>query len=143
MIRSSSPWAWNLIGLDSTSSRRRCWVRCTLIGTDPNDPWLRCDTAGSSENSSRAPAMGGGGSPTLTARSYGRSGPGVSLFESGPEAFGGDMGVDLRAGQRGVPEQILYGPQVGAAVEQMGGRRVAQVVRAGVREAGGAGGGGH
>ena len=41
----------------------------------------------------------------------------------------GDQGVDLRRGHRGVSEQLLHHPDVGAAFEQVGGERVAQHVR--------------
>ena len=41
----------------------------------------------------------------------------------------GDQRVDLGGGHRGVAEQFLDDPDVGAAVEQVGGERVAQRVR--------------
>ena len=46
------------------------------------------------------------------------------------QPLGGDVGVDLRGGQRGVAEQLLHGAQVGTALEQVGGRGVPQPVRA-------------
>ncbi|ANH38959.1 Peptidase family M23 [Nocardioides dokdonensis FR1436] len=53
-----------------------------------------------------------------------RSGSGVCLPVGGAEPVGGDMGVDLGGGQRGVAQQLLHGAQVGAALEQVGGSRV-------------------
>ena len=45
------------------------------------------------------------------------------------------MRVELRRGQGGVAEQLLHRPQVGAALEQVGGGGVAQPVRADVGRA--------
>lgn len=45
-----------------------------------------------------------------------------------PQAFGGEMGVDLGGGDRAVPEQGLHAAQIGAAGEEMGGEGVAQDV---------------
>ncbi len=53
-----------------------------------------------------------------------RSGPGVCLPVGGAEPVGGDVGVDLGGGQRGVAQQLLHGAQVGAAFEQVGGSGV-------------------
>ena len=47
-----------------------------------------------------------------------------------PEPLGGDQRVHLGRGDRGVAEQLLHGPDVGAVVEHVGGARVAQHVRA-------------
>ena len=41
-----------------------------------------------------------------------------------------DMGVALRGAQLGVSQQLLDGAQVGSALQQMRGKRVAQRVRA-------------
>src|SRR5262245_42695360 len=41
------------------------------------------------------------------------------------------MGIDLGCGEAAVAEQLLYAPQVGAAVEQVGGKAAAEGVRAG------------
>ena len=54
-----------------------------------------------------------------------RVGGGVHLAQP----LHGDQGVDLGGGHRRVPEQLLHHPDVGAAVEQVGGVRVAQRVR--------------
>ena len=66
----------------------------------------------------------------------GWSGPWVRLLVGPPQPFGGDVGVELGGGQRRVAEQLLHRAQVGAALEQVGGRRVPQAVRAHVRRAG-------
>ena len=46
------------------------------------------------------------------------------------QAFVGHMGVDLGGADVGVAEQHLYHAQVGAVVDQMGGKSMAQAVRA-------------
>lgn len=61
------------------------------------------------------------------------SGPGVSLPERGPQPFIGDVGVDLRRGQRGVPQHFLDAAQIRATFENMRSHRVAQPVRAEIR----------
>ena len=48
----------------------------------------------------------------------------VGLFE----AVGGEVGVDLGGDEVFVPEQFLHAAQIGAAVEQMGGEAVPQLV---------------
>lgn len=58
-----------------------------------------------------------------------RSGPGMRLPVDRAEPFGRYMGVDLRSGQAGMSEQLLDAAQIGPAVEQVGGRGVAQSVR--------------
>ena len=47
------------------------------------------------------------------------------------EPFLGDVGVDLGRGQAAVAEQLLDAPEVGAAVEEVGGEAVPEGVRAG------------
>ena len=46
------------------------------------------------------------------------------------QPFGGDVGVELGGGQRRVTEHLLHRAQIGASLEQMGGHRVPQTVRA-------------
>ena len=46
-----------------------------------------------------------------------------------PETFGVHMAIDLRGRERGVAEQLLDRPQVGAAFEQVRRERVAQAMR--------------
>src|SRR5256884_7474229 len=58
-------------------------------------------------------------------------GAGVGLAVAGLEALDRDMGVDLRGGGRGVAEDLLDAAQVGAALEEVGRRAVADAVRAG------------
>ena len=53
----------------------------------------------------------------------------VGLFEPGPEAFGGDVGIDLRRRERGMAEVFLDGAQVGAALDEVRGGTVSQSVR--------------
>ena len=45
------------------------------------------------------------------------------------QAFVGNVGVDLRGGNVGVPQQCLHHAQIGAVVHQMRGKGVAQIVR--------------
>ena len=52
------------------------------------------------------------------------SGPGVRLAVGLPQPVGGHVRVDLGGGQRGMAEQLLHGPQVRSALEQVGGRGV-------------------
>src|SRR5690349_8391981 len=59
-------------------------------------------------------------------------GAGVGLAVAGLEAFDRDVGVDLGGGGRGVAEDLLDATQVGAALEKVGRRTVADAVRAGV-----------
>ena len=59
--------------------------------------------------------------PIATADRAARSRPGVRLAVGAAEAVGGDVGVALGRGQGGVAEQLLHRPQVGAALEEVGG----------------------
>ena len=52
-------------------------------------------------------------------RSLVRAGVGREVYLA--EVVDGDQGVDLRGGHRGVAEQLLHHPDVGAAVQQVGG----------------------
>ena len=45
------------------------------------------------------------------------------------QEVGGDVGVDLRGGDAAVPEHLLDGAQVGAALQQVGGEGMAQRMR--------------
>lgn len=45
------------------------------------------------------------------------------------QPFARDVGIDLRGGNVGMPQQHLHHAQIGAVVEQMGGKSVAQHVR--------------
>ena len=53
----------------------------------------------------------------------------MSLAVSGAEALAADVGVALGRRDICVPQELLYGPQVGTTIEQMGGEAVAQRVR--------------
>ncbi len=57
-------------------------------------------------------------------------GAGVRLAVARLQPLGRDMSVDLRGRGRGVAEDLLDAAQVGAALEQVGGRRVPDRVRA-------------
>ena len=57
------------------------------------------------------------------------SGAGVVLAVELDQPGSADVGVDLRGGDVGVAEHGLDRAQVGAALEQMGRERVAQLVR--------------
>src|SRR5580700_4671929 len=46
-----------------------------------------------------------------------------------PELVDGHQSVDLRGGHRGVSKQLLHDPDIGAAVQQVGGERMPQRVR--------------
>src|SRR5580692_8508398 len=56
----------------------------------------------------------------------------MSLAVAGLEALDGHVRVDLGGRGRGMTEDLLDTAQVGAALEQVGGRAVAQAVRAGI-----------
>ena len=47
----------------------------------------------------------------------------------GGQAAGGDVGIDLRGGDVGVAKHLLQGAQIGAAIQQVRGKGVAQNVR--------------
>ena len=64
------------------------------------------------------------------------SGPGVGLLEGGPQPLIGDVGVDLRGGERRVPEDLLHAAQIGTSFEQMSRHGVPQPVRPEVRSPG-------
>lgn len=80
-------------------------------------------------------AAGGGGTPGRWSdvrpevRSDVRSGPGMGPFVAAAQAFDRDVGVDLCRRQAGVSEDLLHGAQVGAALQEVGGRAVPQPVR--------------
>ena len=58
------------------------------------------------------------------------SGPRVRLFEGRPQPLIRHVGVDLRRGERGVPENLLHAAQVGTALQQMGRHRMPKSVGA-------------
>src|ERR1700691_3544319 len=55
--------------------------------------------------------------------------PGVRARVDLPELVDGHQSVDLRGGHRGVSEQLLHNPDIGAPVEQVSGERMPQRVR--------------
>ena len=55
--------------------------------------------------------------------------PGVSVPVHLPQPLGGDERVHLRGADRGVPEQLLHGADVGTVVQHVGRAGVAQHVR--------------
>src|SRR3954469_17709850 len=52
------------------------------------------------------------------------SGTRMGRFVDGPQTFTGEMGVDLGRRQVGMTEQLLHGPQVGSAFQQVRSVRV-------------------
>jgi hypothetical protein len=62
------------------------------------------------------------------------SGARMGLVVDAAQTFARHVRVDLRAGQRGVPEQFLYGAEVGASLQHVGRRGVAQAVGGRVRQ---------
>src|SRR3954466_14844180 len=66
---------------------------------------------------------------TLVSMPCSGSGPWVALRVGGPKPGGLYPSVDLGRRDRGVAQQLLDRPQVGAPFEQMGRERVAQGVR--------------
>jgi hypothetical protein len=58
------------------------------------------------------------------------SGAGVRLVIRPLQSVNGDMSVDLGGRERSVPQQLLDGAQVGAALEQVRGCGVPQSMRA-------------
>lgn len=56
---------------------------------------------------------------------------GMGLRVNALEVVAGDVGVYLRRRECGVPQQLLYHSEVGAAVEQVCGERVAENMRGG------------
>src|SRR2546430_1117501 len=53
-------------------------------------------------------------------------GPGMGFFVDGPQSRGADVGVDLRGDEALVAEELLDAADVGAAVEQVGGKTVTE-----------------
>ena len=58
-----------------------------------------------------------------------RSGPRVRLVVHCAQPRDRDMGVELGSGQAGMAQQFLHDAQISTALEQVGGRAVAQAVR--------------
>ena len=54
----------------------------------------------------------------------------MSLLIGSSQPFGGDMGIDLGGPQRCVPEKFLNAAQIRTAIQEVGGSRVPQGVRA-------------
>ena len=61
------------------------------------------------------------------------SGARVRRIDHGPETLLAHMGVMLRRGEIGMTEQFLNGSEIGASIEKVGGKGVAQRVRMGRR----------
>lgn len=57
-----------------------------------------------------------------------RLGAGVEFFVDGAEAVLVDVGVDLGGGDVGVAEHFLDNAEVGAVIEEVGGKAVAELV---------------
>ena len=76
------------------------------------------------------PGAGRAGPPCSRVPGLFRSGAGVGLAVGRLQALGGDVGVDLRGGRRGVAEDLLHAAQVGAALKQVRGGGVPDGVRA-------------
>src|SRR5262245_34592717 len=51
------------------------------------------------------------------------------LFDQAPQPLLDDVGVDLRGRDVGVAEELLHGAEIGAALQQMAGKGVAEDVR--------------
>src|SRR6202042_2073510 len=66
-------------------------------------------------------------------RKAGRLSARVGLAEGGQQPLDADVSVDLGRGERRMAEHLLHAAQVRAAFQQVGGRRMAQAVRPGVR----------
>ena len=64
----------------------------------------------------------------ISSRNQGRhwptaySGPGMCLLVTLAEPVDGDVGVDLRRGEAAVPQDLLNGPQIRTAVQEMSSR---------------------
>src|SRR5260370_27821985 len=91
-------------------SRRDAWIQA--------DPVRWADRFGSARSDWRMPA---------------RSGPRMGLMVNRDQPVDGDVRIDLRRRERGMPEDLLDTAQVSAALEEMGGGGMPQPVRAGVR----------
>ena len=102
-----------------TTSRTQPSTRETKIGA-------RDEQAGSDEGATPVTAVARGSSAVEPGQARG---PRVRAGVGGPEAGRRDVRVDLGRGQARVAQQLLDDPQVGAAVEQVRGERVAQGVR--------------
>ena len=59
-------------------------------------------------------------------------GAGVSLIVGLPQSFPGDVGVDLGGGEGRVSEEGLHAAQVRPGIEEVGGKRVAELMRSDV-----------
>ena len=57
------------------------------------------------------------------------SGPRVGLFEGRTQPLVGDMGVDLRGGQRRMPEHLLDAAEVRTSLKQVSGHGMPESVR--------------
>ena len=67
------------------------------------------------------------------------SGPRMGLLIDRHQPVNADVRIDLRRRERGVAEDLLDAAEVSAALEQVGGRRMPQSVRTGVRNRAGCG----
>ena len=75
------------------------------------------------------------GNPALSVHSPSsrdrHSGSRVCLMINIQQSLLRDVGVDLSCGQISMAEQFLHAPEIGPAVQQVGGKAVSQRVRAG------------
>ena len=107
---------------------RRC-PPCPLAPSRPDEPSSRCPTVRHS-GAARTGRQPFGVSRLRRMRYAVLTSPRVGGRVHLAQPVHGHQRVDLGGGHRGVPEQFLHDPHVGAAVEQVGGVRVAQGVRA-------------
>src|SRR5690606_30597863 len=77
--------------------------------------------------------------PAPTPRACRGSGARMRLLDGAAQAFCAGVGVDLRGGERGVPEEVLDAAEVRTALDEVGGRAVPQGVRGDVAGDPGAG----
>src|SRR4051794_11712703 len=107
---------------------------CSLDTVSPCSSSTTSDT--SSGPSAATPASFAASCPRAVTET-GASGSRVRLLIRGSQPLDRDVGVDLRGGERSVTQNLLNRPEVGAPLEEVGGRGVAQAVRShvgGVRD---------
>ena len=106
-----------------------------LVGGGPVRllPLWRDEPVGMTPFAARPSCAAAGRAPAERSSLVRRSGARVRLPVGLPQPVGGDVGVELGRRQRGVAEQLLDRPQVGPALEQVGGGGVAEPVGSDVR----------